>query len=486
MPPSPPPSHASKAGASEPSKAAPHAPALERRLGPFDAAAIIVSNVIGGGILFTPPQVAASVPHPWAFLSVWLAGGLLAFAGAMAYAELAALRPRAGGEYVYLRAAYGRLAAFLTGWTSFIAGFAGAMAASAVVLVLYLDRFIPGVADQTPFFTIAVPFVPLSFSRQTLVATAAVWLFALVHIRGVGPGRLVGNVLAILKVTSLLVFIAVGFSIGAGSTANFQQAGGQIAAAGWLFALIPVMFTYSGWNAAAYMAEEIRDPGRNVPLALGLGTVAVIAIYLLLNALYVYVMPVGELAGVRGSVLDVIAEKLLGVQAGHIMGVVSIISLAAGINAWTFAGPRVYYAMARDAVFFPAAARVHTRFRTPVGSIVAQAIWTTLLILTGSLDKLTTYVGFAITLFAGIAVAAVFVLRAREPNAPRPFRAWGYPFAPAIFTIASALIVLNALRVDLVIPILRDEPWGPSAVGFIVIGLGIPIYWLLRRRNRHP
>jgi basic amino acid/polyamine antiporter, APA family len=456
-------------------------PALERRLGPFDSAAIIVSNVIGGGILFTPPQVAAAVPHPWMFLGVWAVGGLLAFAGAMAYAELAALRPRAGGEYVYLRAAYGRFAAFLTGWTSFVAGFAGAMAASAVVLVLYLDRFIPGVANTTPFFEIPLPIAPLSFSRQTLVASAAVWLFAFVHIRGVGPGRVVGNVLATLKVTALLIFIAVGFSIGAGSTANFQHTAGPVAATGWLLALIPVMFTYSGWNAAAYMAEEIRDPGRNVPLALGLGTVAVIAIYLLLNALYLYVMPVGELAAVRGSVLDVIADKLLGVRAGHIMGAVSIISLAAGINAWTFAGPRVYYAMARDGVFFPAAARVHARFKTPAASIVAQGVWATLLILTGSLDKLTTYVGFAITLFAGVAVAALFVLRAREPNAPRPFRAWGYPLAPAIFTLASILIVGNALWTDLIVPIMRDQPWGPSAAGFLVIGLGVPVYALLRK-----
>ena len=364
------------------------APALERRLGPWDSAAIIVSNVIGGGILFTPPAVAASIPHPWMFLGVWAVGGLLAFAGAMAYAELAALRPRAGGEYVYFRAAYGRFAAFLTGWTSFVAGFSGAMAASAVFLVVYLDRFVPGVADATPFFVIPIPFVPLSFSRHTIVATIAVWLFAFVHIRGVGPGRLVGNVLAVLKVTALLLFIAVGFAFGAGSTTNFQQIAGPVVFTGWLFALIPVMFTYSGWNAAAYMAEEIRDPGRNVPLALGLGTLAVVVIYLLLNGLYLYVMPVGELAAVRGSVLDVIAEKLLGVRAGDIMGIVSIISLAAGINAWTFAGPRVYYAMARDGVFFQAAARVHSRFKTPAASIVAQAVWTTVLILTGSLDKL--------------------------------------------------------------------------------------------------
>lgn len=459
-------------------------PALERRLGPFDAAAIIVANVIGGGILFTPPQVAAAVPNAWLFLLVWLAGGVLAFMGAMAYAELAALRPRAGGEYVYLRAAYGRLMAFLSGWTSFVAGFAGAIAASAVVFVLYLDRFVPGVANSTPFFTIPLPLFPLSFSRQTIVATIMVWLFALIHIRGVGPGRVVGNILTTLKVTALMIFIAVGFSMGAGSSANLNDVAGPVPASGWLFALIPVMFTYSGWNAAAYMAEEIRNPGRNVPLSLGLGTVAVIGIYLLLNALYLYVMPIAELGAVRGSVLDVVAEKLLGVQAGNIMGVVSIISLAAGINAWTFAGPRVYYAMAKDGVFLPAAARVHPRFRTPAASVVAQAIFATLLVLTGSLDKLTTYVGFAITLFAGIAVAAVFVLRAREPEAERPFKALGYPIAPAVFTLASALIVGNALWTDLFRPMIYGGEWGSAAAGTLLILAGLPIYFWFRSRSR--
>jgi len=244
-----------------------------------------------------------------------------------------------------------------------------------------------------------------------------------------------------------------------------------------LFALIPIMFTYSGWNAAAYMAEEVRDPGRNLPLALTLGTVAVIAIYLLLNVLFLYVMPIGELAAVKGSVLDVIAERLLGAGAGDIMGVVSIISLAAGINAWTFAGPRVYFAMARDGVFLPSAARVHPRYRTPASAIVLQAAWTILLILTGSLDALANYVGFAITLFAGIAVAAVFVLRAREPNAPRPFKAWGYPVAPAIFILASLLIVLNAVY---------SSP-GPTGAGLLVLAAGIPVYLIFRARaGRSP
>lgn len=458
-------------------------PSLERRLGSLDASAIIVSNVIGGGILFTPPLVAASVPHPWLFLTCWIAGGLLAFAGAMAYAELAALRPRAGGEYVYLRAAYGRLAAFLTGWTSFVAGFSGAIAASAVVLAAYVGRFVPFAADSTPLFVIAVPFAPLTVSRQALVALLAIALMSWIHLRGVGPGRVVTNLLAGLKVSALLIFIALGFSIGDGSASNLTSAAAPISGGAWLLALIPVMFTYSGWNAAAYVAEEIRDPGRNVPLSLAFGTLAVIAIYFLLNLLYLFVMPVDQLAQVRGSVLDVIADRLLGTNAGHVMGVVSIVSIAASISAMTFAGPRVYYAMARDGAFFSGAARVHPRYHTPAVSIVAQAVWSGLLVLWGGAQTLTTYTGFAVVLFAGVAVMSLFVLRRREPDAPRPFKVWGYPWAPAVFVLTSLLIVGNALWTDLFMPIRTGVPWGPSAAGIVIIAIGIPMYYLLRSRK---
>ncbi|HEY0285346.1 MAG TPA: amino acid permease [Vicinamibacterales bacterium] len=447
---------------------------LERRLGPFDAAAIIVANVIGGGILFTPPLVAAAIPSAFWFLSVWVAGGAMAFAGAMAYAELASLRPRAGGEYVYLREAFGNLAAFLTGWTSFVAGFTGAIAASAIVTTFYLERFFPGAANSTPFFVVPLPYVPLTFSRQTLVAIAAIVLMAGIHVGGVGPGRIMGNVLAALKVSALLMFIALGFSIGAGSSANLTAASGPVVWSAWLLALIPVMFTYSGWNAAGYIAEEIRDPGRNVPRAFALGTGAVIVIYLSLNILYLYVLPVGELAKVQGSVLDVIADRLLGARAGDIMGIVSIISLAASISAMTFAGPRVYYAMARDGLFFDAAAQIHPKYKTPAAAIIAQAIWASLLVLSGSADALTNYTGFAIVLFAGIAVMALFVLRRREPGAPRPFKAMGYPVAPAIFVVACLLIVLNGIY---------SRP-GPTGAGLLVMAAGIPLYmWLTRRRR---
>jgi APA family basic amino acid/polyamine antiporter len=450
-------------------------PSLDRRLGPLDAAAIIVSNVIGGGILFTPPQVAAAVPRPLLFLASWIAGGALAFAGAMAYAELAAVRPHAGGEYVYFKDAYGTLAAFLTGWTSFVAGFSGAIAVSAVVLASYLGRFIPAATSDAPLLVVPLPWVPLVVSRQALIAIAAIALMSWVHLRGVGPGRVMGNLLAAFKVLALLIFIALGFSIGTGSMSHLREAGGTVAPAGWLLSLVPVMFTYSGWNAAGYIAEEIRNPGRNVPRAFALGTLVVVVIYVSLNLLYLYVLPVGQLAQVRGSVLDVIADRLLGARAGNIMGVVSIVSLAASISAMTFAGPRVYYAMARDGLFFSSAARVHPRFRTPAISIVSQGAWSSILVLSGSAGALTRYTGFAVVLFAGVAVVALFVLRARDPKAPRPFSAIGYPVAPAIFAVASLAIVVNAIYTD---------P-GPAGAGLALIAAGVPLYlWLTRGQRR--
>ena len=443
--------------------------ALERRLGPLDAAAIIVSNVIGGGILFTPPQVAMLVPDAALFLSTWIVGGALAFAGAMAYAELATLRPRAGGEYVYLRDAFGNGAAFLTGWTSFVAGFSGAIATSAVVTVFYISRFVPALSTATPWTV--VPIVPgrlvVTVSPQTMTAIAVIMAMAWLHRRGIGPGRIVGNLLASLKVTAFVLFIAIGFSWGSGTVAHLSE-GGPVAGAGWLLALIPVMFTYSGWNAASYVAEEIREPGRNVPRALALGTAAVIAIYLLLNVLYLYVIPVGELARIDRSVLDVIADRLLGSNAGDIMGVVSIISLAASISAMTLAGPRIYYAMARDGLFFSRVAFVHPRYRTPSTAIVAQAVWSCLLVLTATADALVNYTGFAIVLFSGTAVVALFVLRLREPDAARPFRAWGYPLAPAIYAIASAAMIVNGL--------VRAP--GPTGAGALIIAAGLPAYLL--------
>jgi APA family basic amino acid/polyamine antiporter len=418
------------------------------------------------------------VSDAWAILLVWTIGGALAFAGAMAYAELAALRPHAGGEYVYLRDAYGPSAAFLSGWTSFVAGFSGAIAASAIALADYAGRFLPAAADATPLVTVPLPGLPLVVSRRTLVALAAILALTVVHIRGLKLGRVVQNGLTGVKVAALVAFMALGFGIGHGAPAQLVAAGpGGTAITPMLLALIPVMFTYSGWNAGAYVAEEVRLPGRNVPLALGLGTLTIIVIYLGLNALYLYALPVAQLAAVPGArLIDTVAEHLFGVVAGGLLAAFSIVSLAASMSAMMIAGPRVYFAMARDGVFAAPAGQIHPRFRAPTHAVIAQAIWSGVLVLSGTLSELVSYTGFAVVLFSAIAVAAVFVLRRRQPDEPRPFRAWGYPWAPAIFVVASALMLGNELW--------RNPR--TSATGLAVIAAGVPVYWWMRRGARIP
>ncbi len=445
---------------------------LERRLSAFDAAAVVVSNVIGGGILFMPAIVAGMVGNASAMLFVWLLGGVLAFAGAMAYAELAALRPRSGGEYVYLREAFGPLAAFLTGWTSFVAGFSGAIAANAVGLTGFLGRFFPAAADPRPWASLPIGPVTLSLSPQSIVALTAVFGLSAVHALGLGPGRIVQNVLALVKVLTLLVFVAAGLSIGNGSTEHFSS-NTEWAASGLLLALIPVMFSYSGWNAASYIAEEIKDPGRNVPRALAMGTLAVVLVYVAMNVVYIYALDVEAMAKVDVRIVDAAAEVLFGPRVADVLTVVSMLIVLGSISANVFAGPRVYYAMAQDGLFLRSAARVHPRTHTPAFSIGAQAVWSAVLVLTGTFQQLVTYTGFAVVLFAGVAVLALFVLRRREPDAPRPFKALGYPVAPGLFVIASAAMVANAIW---------REPM-PSLGGMAILAAGVPAYWFFKRRQ---
>jgi len=453
-----------------------HPQFLERRLGPLDAAAIVISNVIGVGIFITPGIIAQLVPHPVWFLAVWLGGGLLAFAGALAYAELGSLRPRSGGEYVYLREGYGPLAAFLTGWTSFVAGFAGAIAASALGAADYLGRFIPVAGDTAPLFTIPLPYVPILVSPRILVALTIIIALALVHIRGLGPGRLVQNTLAGLKVGALALFVAVGLGLGRGSFANFQQASAG-ASFNWSVAFIIVMFSYSGWNAASYVAEEIRDPGRNVPKALAIGTVVVVLLYLGLNTLYLYAVPIGEIGGAgQAEIAVVAAQRLIGPTAANLLGALAVVVLLGSLSAMTIAGPRVYFAMARDGAFFRSAARIHPRFHTPWVAILAQTVWSAVLILTNNKMELAEYTGFAVLLFSSVAVSVIFVLRRRHPDEPRPFKAWGYPVAPAIFVLASLVIMVAAIA---------GRP-GPSLRGALIILAGIPVYYLFARRSRTP
>jgi APA family basic amino acid/polyamine antiporter len=450
------------------------APSLDRRLGPFDAAVIVVSNVIGVGIFTTPGVVAGMLPRPAAMLAVWTAGGALAFAGALAYAELAARRPQAGGEYVYLRESFGGLAAFLTGWTSFVAGFSGAIAASAVGIAAYLDRFLPGAGNATAIVAWSAGPLAVTVSPRSLVAITTIIAMAMIHARGLGPGRLFQNALTVLKIGGLVVFVLLGFMVAGqpmpAEAAQTVRAAAPIAWRVWLLALVPVMFSYSGWNAAVYVAEEVRNPTRNLPVALAAGTATVVVLYLALNALYLRVLPHDALTG-SISVGALAADRLFGSAAAAVFSALAIVIVLGSLSAMTLTGPRVYFAMARDGAFFPAAARVHPRFHTPAVSIFAQAAWSALLVLSGTFEQLLTYTGFAVILFAALAVSSLFVVRRRSPN-ERSFRAWGYPWAPALFCLVGFAIVVNTIL----------QAPRVALTGLAIMAAGIPVYWWTRSR----
>jgi APA family basic amino acid/polyamine antiporter len=445
---------------------------LDRRLGPLDAAAIVVSNVIGVGIFITPGYVATLLPSGTAILGVWALGGALALAGAFAYAELAARKPEAGGEYVYLREAFGGLAAFLTGWTSFVAGFSGAIATGGVGIAVYLDRLVPGAGNGAALASWHLGPLVVSVSTRALVAIAVIVALAFVQIRGVGPGRLLQNSLTALKVAALVAFVAVGFLVTGLSGVNAMPSSAPVHVSGWLLAMVPVMFSYSGWNAAVYVAEEIRNPVRNVPRALAIGTLATVGLYLALNALYLRVVPLDQFSGTV-AVGEVAAERLFGSAAGVLFALVAILIILSSLSAMTTAGPRVYFAMARDGAFVPAAARVHPRFRTPAIAIVAQAAWSALLVLSGTFEQLLTYTGFGVILFSALAVLSLFFVR-RTAKEAATFRAWGYPWAPALFCIVSFAIVINTVV----------EAPGVASAGLLVMAAGVPMYWWVRSKRK--
>jgi len=436
-------------------------------LGPLDGAGLVIGNVVGVGIFVVPGVVASQVHQPALALLLWCAGAALAFAGASAYGELAARLPRAGGEYVYLREAFGPLAGFLSGWTSLLAGFSGAIAASAVGLMIYLGRLAPALSDDRAWAALPLGVVTLTISPQRLGALLALFAFAALQARGVRTGVRATNVLV---VTQLLVFAALIVGLARGAPVASGAAVPNVTMVAWLSMLVPVMFTYSGWNAAAYLAEEFREPARDVPRALLFGTMAVGVVYVAMNAVLLYAAPPAarELVTAGAST----TEGLLGPVAGILATLAITLAIATGLGAMIAAGPRVYLAMARDGALPAAVARVDAARGTPSGANLLQAGWSGLLILSGGFEALIRYTGFSVVLFSGLAVAALFVLRARA-GAP-PVRAVGYPWLPMLFVLASLVLVVASVVHD---PL-------PSLAGLAVVATGVPIYLITSARAR--
>jgi len=434
-----------------------------------DGIALLVSNTVGVGIFTTPALIASLVPDPRAVLALWIIGGCLALAGAASYSRLAALWPSAGGEYVYLSRTYGPAAGFLSGWTSLIAGFSGSVAASAVAVVLYAGQYFPALASARTLASLDFFGHSYKLTPGTLAAVCIILLFALLHMVSLSAGRFTQNALALLIVAMFVAFAGFGFTIGHGSWSNLQPHPVPLSAMNWLLALIPVMFTYSGWNAAAYVAEEIHENRHTMRPLLLLGTFTVMVMYVVMNALYLYAIPMGEMRD-AANVGEVAARTLFGAGSNFITPAL-IVALLGAISAMTVAGPRVYFAMARDGAFLPAFARTSRRFGTPALAIALQSLWSIVLVLVGGFDQILMYTGFAIVLSSGAAVAGLFVVRRR--GAGSGALSTTKLVAPAVFVLASTAMVINTVL---------DDPT-LALLGVLLIAVGYPLHVWCRRRT---
>ena len=425
-------------------------------LGVLDASLIVVGSIVGAGIFLVSPYVAVGVRSPFAFVAVWVLGGLVALSGALTNGELGGLFPRSGGEYVYLREAYGPSIGFLSGWTSFWIGFPGSIAALAA-----------GLGE-----TLATMFHLSGHSAATAIGVAAILAFTIVNCLGMRAGALTQNALSLTKLAAFGVLLAVGLFVGGRGTGGLSPffSGGDHAIP-FAGALVPVMFAYSGWNAATYVAGEMRDPARGLGRALAIGTGLCLALYVAINLVYLRAMPLSALASASDPARAA-ALRLDGPSAAAILSPLIAVCVGSSLHATILVGPAVYGAMARDRLFFAPLGRAHPKTRAPVLALAVQAAVAIAELVSGSFDQLLTFAMFAIISFSALTVAAVFVLRVRRPDAERPFRVPGYPWAPALFVVVSAWMLWSVV----------SRGAREAFVGLGIVASGVPAYAVFRWR----
>jgi APA family basic amino acid/polyamine antiporter len=449
---------------------------LKRELGIWTAAAIVVGTVIGSAIFLVPNDMVKNVGSPFMVFAVWVFGGMLTLFGALSYAELAAALPQAGGEYVYLREAYGPLWAFIYGWTQMWVAKSGSIATLATGFFIYLANFRPEM--NAVWVVVPLPLgesgQPLEIRYGQLLAMGVIVVLAFINYFGVKVGGDLQVVATLLKVGLITAIIVIGLGTGHGSVANYQTsipAPGGIT--GFFAALVAALWAYDGWNNVSMVASEVRDPQRNLPRALITGTLAVIAIYLLANVAYFYVLPAADVAS-SARVAAETMRRVLGTFGANAVSVVAMISIFAALNGSILSGSRVPFAMARDGLFFRRVAFVHPQHRTPSVSILALSAWGALLVLSGRYNQLYTYVIFASVILYGMATAAVIVLRIKRQDMPRPYRTLGYPFVPVVFVLGVSCLVVSTL-----VKSPRE-----SLMGLGLVSLGLPFYFFWNRRRR--
>jgi APA family basic amino acid/polyamine antiporter len=434
---------------------------LNRRLGLGDALLLIIGNVIGAGIFTTSGFLAGELPDPWLFLGIWLIGGVLTICGALTYAELAGMYPRSGGDYQFLKEAFGPWAGFLLGWVAFWIINPGSIAALSIALASYVKSALP-LFDGCS--------VALLAGVLILVFTAINWL-------GIRPGGITQNLFAVGTMVVLGLLILAGL-LAPGADWGLLTAAAPVSVP-WtrLFGgpMIAVLFTFSGWFAAAYVGGEIINPQRNLPRALILGSLAVTIIYLLINLVYVTALPLSQLAGAT-NVAQVTVQALYGPVVARWVSLPIILAIAAGINATVMTGSRVAYAMGRDGLLSLRLGHLHPVYRTPTVALACQALLAIILLLLGTFDQLLSYVVAVMVLSCLACGLALFVLRWRRPEHPRLYRAWGYPLVPLLF-MGSYLLIL--------VRITADRP-GPALLGILMTLSGLPVYLYQRQRRKGP
>lgn len=438
---------------------------LRRSLTLFDMTMIAIGGTIGSGIFLTPSLVARALPSPWLILSVWAVGGLMAMAGALTFAELAALMPRAGGQYVYLTEAYGGLVGFLFGWAYFLVVNAGGLGALSVAFATYFGYF-----------------VPLGAAGTKMVAVAGLLMLTTINVVGVRAGAVFSDVFTVLKIAGIAALVAVGFAFGSSHTTNFALSASSVPTgfgAGLATAMVGVLWSTGGWQHATYASAEVKNPRRTLPLAMVVGTATVTLVYLLVNVAYMFLLTPQQIADSPRVAADAVS-RVFGSAGGSAISLAIFVSTFGVVGIYTLTAPRIYFAMASDGLFFRRIAEVHPRFRTPAFAIIAQSLWAAVLILFwGTFENLISYVVFTDWIFFGLAAAAVFVFRRRAPTAERLARVPLYPLTPLFFVAMSAWFVAVTL-------VQRPaQAW--AGLAFLALGVPVYFYWKARRtRDAEP
>ncbi|HIJ52919.1 MAG TPA: amino acid permease [Planctomycetes bacterium] len=440
---------------------------LRRGFGLSTATYVVIASMVGTGILVSPGYMMVSLNNYTVIFGLWILGGLLALCGALCVAELAAALPRAGGEYVYLREAYGPMPAFLSGWTSFFLGFSAPLAVAGYIAALYL----------------LTPFGLVKETGHLVQVTAAVIIVAITlpNLIGHRQSAWTQNFTTILKLGLFVALVVMAFLFGEGRLANFAQGQAirEVKLGTAATQLFYVMFAYCGWNAASYLAGEVKNPGKILPRSLLLGTGLVFVLYLALNLVFAYAVPLGDVGFANAEQVPQLAvEKLFGAKASSIFSVAVGLTFLATVSAFVITGPRIYYAMAKDGLFPSVAGRVSSKGGIPVYAMIAQSVCAIIILFAmKNFRDLYQYASVGLSVFAMLFIAAVYVLRWRKPEMARPFRVPGYPVVPAIFMVVILFMTVFAFR----------QWWKPSMYSLGSILAGIPVYYvwsLVRRRGK--